>query len=145
MIMASLFQHRVAAVRGRLGTQHSAPDRGFSMIELLVVIIIIGVLAAIAIPVFLIQRNKGWDAAAKSDLNAMSLAEESYLTDNSSYTTSLTQLTNEGLKSSQGVTESVPGINSDRSYCLKAVSRSGTTWYYGSSSGGPTTSACTSS
>jgi type IV pilus assembly protein PilA len=143
--MALFFQHRVAAARDRLGIEQDRADRGFSLIELLVVIIIIGILAAIAIPVFLSQRNKGWDAAAKSDLNAMSLAEESYLTDNNSYTTSTAELISEGLKSTTGVTDSVTGINSDRSYCLKAVSHSGNIWYYGSSSGGPTTTACTNS
>ena len=49
------------------------------MIELLVVIIIIGILAAIAIPVFLQQRKKGYDAAIKSDLVAAASAEEAYM------------------------------------------------------------------
>ena len=37
-------------------------EEGFTLIELLVVIIIIGIFAAIAIPVFLNQRQKGYDA-----------------------------------------------------------------------------------
>ena len=63
---------------------HRARDSGFTMIELLVVIVIIGILAAIAIPVFLNQRKKGVDASLKSDLKNAATAVETWNTDNPS-------------------------------------------------------------
>jgi prepilin-type N-terminal cleavage/methylation domain-containing protein len=55
-------------------------QKGFTLIELLVVIIIIAILAAIAIPTFLGQRNKAYDASAKSLVrNAMTALETTYV------------------------------------------------------------------
>jgi len=58
---------------------HTDPeDAGFTLIELLVVIIIVGILAGIAIPVFLSQRKKGYDAQVKSDLHNAVAQLETY-------------------------------------------------------------------
>ncbi len=61
--------------------------KGFTLIELLIVVVIIGILAAIAIPKFAGTKQKAYVAAMKSDLKNFVLAEESYYVDNNAYGT----------------------------------------------------------
>ncbi len=65
----------------------STAKKGFTLIELLIVVVIIGILAAIAIPKFANTKEKAYVAAMKSDLRNMATAEEGYFADNQTYTT----------------------------------------------------------
>ena len=56
--------------------------KGFTLIELLIVVVIIGILAAIAIPKFGKTREKAYFSAMKSDLKNLMTAEEQYAADN---------------------------------------------------------------
>jgi len=60
-------------------------DKGFTLIELMIVVAIIGVLAAIAIPQYSNFRLKAKTAEAKSNLGAIRLGEEAYFTEKEEY------------------------------------------------------------
>jgi prepilin-type N-terminal cleavage/methylation domain-containing protein len=66
--------------------------KGFTLIELLIVVVIIGILAAIAIPKFSATREKAYFAAMKSDLKNLASQQEIYYADGYSYTDNSTDL-----------------------------------------------------
>ena len=59
--------------------------KGFTLIELLIVVVIIGILAAIAIPKFANTKTKAYTAAMKSDLRNLVTAEEAFFSDSGKY------------------------------------------------------------
>ena len=73
-------------------TMSRSNRRGFTLIELLIVVVIIGILAAIAIPKFQNTKGKANAASLRADLRNLVTAEEAYFYDNSTYTTSVNAL-----------------------------------------------------
>jgi len=66
--------------------------KGFTLIELLIVVVIIGILAAIAIPKFANTKEKAYIASMKSDLRNLATAEEAYYSDKNVYSSDTTAM-----------------------------------------------------
>ena len=62
-------------------------ERGFTIIELMIVVMIIGILVVIALPTFLGARTRAYDRAAQSDVRNAFAAEKAFYTDDLLYTT----------------------------------------------------------
>jgi prepilin-type N-terminal cleavage/methylation domain-containing protein len=77
--------------------------KGFTLIELLIVVVIIGILAAIAIPKFANTKEKAYVASMKSDLRNLVTAQEAYFSDNNSSYASTITVMGTNYKSSSGV------------------------------------------
>jgi prepilin-type N-terminal cleavage/methylation domain-containing protein len=110
--------------------------KGFTLIELLIVVVIIGILAAIAIPKFANTKGKAYITAMKSDLRNLMTAEESYFSDSSKYTQTVTDLK---FNSSTGV--NTPTIATGAGYWTATVTHSqltGTTCGIGVNTTNPT-------
>ncbi len=89
---------------------------GFTLIELLIVVVIIGILAAIAIPQFTSTKDRAYDAAAQSDLRNLMGEMETYFAVNTSYPDAVDSLSFQG---SSNVTASVVSV-ADDGYVLQA-------------------------
>ena len=95
--------------------------KGFTLIELLIVVVIIGILAAIAIPKFANTKEKAYLASMKSDLRNMATVEESYFADNQVYIAGSASNTTAGTTSLNGFVPSA-GVT------VTAAASGGTGW-----------------
>lgn len=105
---------------------NSRKEHGFTLIELLVVILIISILAAIAIPVFMAQREKAWNSQSQSALKSAATAVESYATENGGNFAGLagddgTLLANHGYSNQANVVLLVSVAPSETEYCVTAT------------------------
>ena len=88
-----------------MATRH---DTGFTLLELLVVVSIVGILASIAIPQYASYRARGYDSIVESQVRHIATGEEAYYAGHSTYSATVDDL--EGMVIDKGVTVTVgPG------------------------------------
>jgi type IV pilus assembly protein PilA len=124
-----------------LAARRRDDEDGFTLIELMVVVLIIAILIAIAIPTFLGARQRAQDRAAQSDLRNGLTAEKTYYVDTQEYTTTVVDLEaiesalDWGGKLTVNVGNSSVGTND--MVCLEEASKSGTTFSIADIAAGP--------
>lgn len=109
----------------RLRAIQERKESGFTMSELLVVMLIIGILSAFAIPVYLRQQDKALDSAVKSDLSNAARGADTYYTDHLSYPTTADGFASDDIGPSASPSTSYTAFVGDRNYVIYGASKSG--------------------
>jgi type IV pilus assembly protein PilA len=98
---------------------------GFTLLELIVVVAIVGILAAIAIQQFSLYRSRATDAAMRSDLKNAALAMESYYGEFLEYPSTLNSIQLVGFRKTGGVTLTIT-VPTSSTFTLTAAMPNGT-------------------
>jgi type IV pilus assembly protein PilA len=124
----------------RLRSRLVQDDAGFTLIELLIVLVIIGILLAIAVPSYLGFRDRANDAAAKANVRAAVPAVEAYYADNSTYAgMSLAAL--QAIDAGVRINALAAAKQTINDYCISATV-GGKSWYKGGPADDLSTTAC---
>ena len=100
-------------------------SKGFTLLELLVVVAVLGTLAAISIQQFFIYRSRVIDTQMRSALKSAAVAMESYFADFQSYPSSVPSITTVGYRPTSGVALTI-NVISNTTFTLTASKPSGT-------------------
>jgi prepilin-type N-terminal cleavage/methylation domain-containing protein len=114
-------------------------NKGFTLIELMIVVAIIGILAAIAIPQFSSYRQRAQDSAAKSTLKNLATAQEDYYVQNETYAHALTgagSVEDSGYESDPNVLVTMQAADADSWSAIASHNNSTNTFTYSSGEGG---------
>lgn len=105
--------------------QPNSSEAGFTLLELIVVVAVLGILAAIAIQQFALFRSRAMDTAMRSDLKNAALAMESYYGEFLDYPTTLNAIQLVGYRRTNGVILTI-SVTSPSSFTLNAAMPNGT-------------------